>query len=514
MERARILIAILIVTVAGASLAAAADRGSYDRLVLDMDAARQMEADIFAPKTWEKVIDAWADAKKDLDRGKKQADVDKHVAEAAEYTANAVKAAEIGKLSLQDYLDPRNRAREAEAPRLVTELYLEAEEVFLKATRNVEEGDVNDGLKEAAKARSLFAGAELEAIRITILGKADQLIAKAEAAEAEDFAPSTLDKARSARSKSNIILTSDRYNRDEAVDLAMLAEYEARHASNIGQSVRSLERNDQAWEKLMLGYEIQMNRVGQAGDMGYLPFDNGSKAAANELIAKMNELQAQNMNLNGQLDIVAASLERYLNNAGQKVATESPVEMASQIERSIEAIKLDRHALSMQIERGQASMAELEVKQQAAQKELMARRERENRFRKAKSLLNPSEGEVLYNPANDVVLRLHGLSFRPGSSDIVDGHMGLLTKVQKVVEMYPNAQLVIEGHTDSVGDPGSNLALSQNRSYSVMMYLREAMLLSSNRVQAVGYGAEHPVGSNQSSDGRAKNRRIDIVIMQ
>ena len=61
----------------------------------------------------------------------------------------------------------------------------------------------------------------------------DRLIAKAVADEADKYAPSTLDKARSSRSKANTILTSDRYNRTETLVLAAKAEYEAQHASSI-----------------------------------------------------------------------------------------------------------------------------------------------------------------------------------------------------------------------------------------------------------------------------------------
>ena len=58
------------------------------------------------------------------------------------------------------------------------------------------------------------------------------------------------------------------------------------------------------------------------------------------------------------------------------------------------------------------------------------------------------------------------------------------------------------------------MTLSQNRSYAVMKYLRESMLMPADKVKSMGYGADHPVASNRTPDGRAKNRRIDIVIMQ
>lgn len=507
------LICALCALVLVSATALAADRGGYDRLVADMDAARLAGADVFAPKTWKKVEEAYAKAHKDVVEKKKQADLDKHVAEAAEYTANAVKAAEVGKLSLQEYLAPRDKAIEAGAPKLVPELYAAAEEVFLKATRKVEDGNVKDALKEGAKARPLYDTAELEAIRASILGKADRLIAKAEADDAEKYAPSTLDKARSARSRSNTILTSDRYNRGESLEQAARAEYEARHASNIGLSVRSIERNDQAWEKLMLGYEIQMNRVGQTFGIENLPFDDGPQAATDDLVQRIAALQVDNNELTTQVDGMASSLRISLGRFGDEPAA-TPLELVEQVDRGIMTLQLKQQEMGRQLASGQADLVALEEQRLAAEAELDIRREKEAKFRRAKTLLNPSEGEVLFNAANDIVLRLHGLSFTSGRSDIEDHHVDLLAKVQEVVKMYPDAHFTIEGHTDTLGDPASNVSLSEKRSYAVMQYLRQSMLLPMDQVKAIGYGADHPVASNKTTDGRAKNRRIDIVIMQ
>jgi len=514
MKRAWVFCAVCVLVVSLVSPAAAADRSGYDLLVKDMDAARQAGAPVFAPKTWEKAIEAFQKARKDVSENKKQKDLDKHVAEAAEYTANAVKAAGVGQLSLQEYLEPRDKARDAGAPKLVPELYAEAEEVFLKATRKVEEGKVKDALKEAAKARPLFDTAEMEAIRVTIMGEADRLITKAVADDAEKYAPSTLDKARSARSRSNTILTSDRYNRDEAVTQAARAEYEARHASNIGLSVRSLERNDQAWEKLMLGYEIQMNRVGEAFGLEHLPFDEGAGAATDQLVQHIAELQVDNREMITQLEGLSSSLRVSLGRFGDDTAAATPLGLAEQVDRGIMAAKLNQQQLNRDLVSGQADLAAVEQERLAAESELAVRREKEAKFRRAKMLLNPSEGEVLFNAANDIVLRLHGLSFSPGKSEIEDRHVALLAKVQEVVKMYPDAHFTIEGHTDAVGNPSSNVALSEKRSYSVMQYLRQSMLLPMDQVRSIGYGADHPVASNKTADGRAKNRRIDIVIMK
>ena len=87
-------------------------------------------------------------------------------------------------------------------------------------------------------------------------------------------------------------------------------------------------------------------------------------------------------------------------------------------------------------------------------------------------------------------------------------------EVQAIIQMFPDCHLVIEGHTDLTGDPATNVTLSERRAYSVMQHLREAMLLPMDRVRAMGYGADRPVSSNKTAEGRAKNRRIDIILME
>lgn len=492
----------------------AIDRSGFEELVQLMDSARLVEADIFAPKTWQKATEAFAKAEKDIDESKKQKNLDKHVAEAREYTENAMKAAEVGKLSLKEYLDPREKARQAKAPSLVPLLYAEAEEQFVKATQKVESGDVKGALKEAAKSSPMFDSVELEAIRAEILGAADRLIQKALADDAAKYALSTLDKARTARKKADAILVADRYERTESIAEATRAEYEARHASNIGLSVRSLKRNDQAWEKLMLIYEIQMNRVGEAFGKEYLPFDEGPLAAADTLLASIHDLQARNAALEGKLGSTADQLQSALARLDESATATDALVLASTVDQCIAALLAEKGDLAEQVQSRQVELAQLTEQHEEVAGALAVRQEREQKFRSAKAMVTPAEGDVLFNAANDIVLRLHGLAFGIGKSDVTEEQMPLLEKVQQIVQMFPDARLAVEGHTDASGDPKANLQLSEKRAYAVMQYLRQTLLIPAGKVQAIGYGADRPVASNQTADGRAKNRRIDIIIMQ
>lgn len=496
----------------------ALDRAGFDELTTIMDSAKVMETDVFSPKMWEKATKKFVKAQEAVTSNRKQKTVNKKVAEAREFAENAIKASEVAKLTLQEYLDPRQKARVAKAPSLVPKLYVKAEKQFVKATKKVESGDVKGALKEAAKARPLFDTAELEAIRADILGTADRLIKKANADDAKKFALSTLDKAVTAREKANNLITSDRYDRAPAVKLADRAKYEARHASNIALSVRALKRNDQAWEKLMLVYEIQLDRVGQAADLEHLPFDNGPLAAADTLINYIRQLQVENDQLMSEIVALNATLSgqlrQTLERLGQTPSESDPLILAEAVDKRISDLIVEKSALAEQMAVSQSKLTELSKEHEDVTADLSSRKELEEKFKKAKRVLNPSEGEVLFNSSNDIVLRLGGLSFDIGKADIKDEHILLLEKVKKIIDMFPDAHLVVEGHTDASGELSANVLLSEKRAFAVMQYLRQSLLIPVDRIKSMGYGADRPIASNQSQSGRAKNRRIDVIVMR
>ena len=109
---------------------------------------------------------------------------------------------------------------------------------------------------------------------------------------------------------------------------------------------------------------------------------------------------------------------------------------------------------------------------------------------------------------------MFALSFAAGKSEITEQHKPLLDKVREIITLFGTPKLVVEGHTDDRGDPANNTTLSEKRAYAVMQYLRQTMSIPSDQIRAIGYGSERPIASQSTPEGRAKNRRIDIVILQ
>lgn len=100
------------------------------------------------------------------------------------------------------------------------------------------------------------------------------------------------------------------------------------------------------------------------------------------------------------------------------------------------------------------------------------------------------------------------VSFDSGRADIKPQMRPVLDEIARTLDA--NVQVTIVGHTDSTGSAQANLALSQARAARV----REALLargVAANRLEAVGMGPNAPVASNDTEDGRARNRRVELV---
>jgi outer membrane protein OmpA-like peptidoglycan-associated protein len=81
------------------------------------------------------------------------------------------------------------------------------------------------------------------------------------------------------------------------------------------------------------------------------------------------------------------------------------------------------------------------------------------------------------------------------------------------LKAYPNVKIKIGGYTDNTGDSAANLKLSQDRADNVKAELIQ-LGVAPNRVEAQGYGEEHPVADNSTEEGRQKNRRISMRVTQ
>jgi chemotaxis protein MotB len=108
----------------------------------------------------------------------------------------------------------------------------------------------------------------------------------------------------------------------------------------------------------------------------------------------------------------------------------------------------------------------------------------------------------------------HQLLFPSGSSDILPEMKPILDKIARFIK-YSNYQIYIDGHTDDIplrsGRFASNEALSLERAYRIMDYLKNQDGVQYASIALAGYGPAHPLASNKTRAGRDRNRRVEII---
>ena len=105
-----------------------------------------------------------------------------------------------------------------------------------------------------------------------------------------------------------------------------------------------------------------------------------------------------------------------------------------------------------------------------------------------------------------------GVTFDVGSATLKPEFRATLDKVAESLIQYPNSLVDVYGHTDSTGSDAFNQTLSENRARTVMNYLISRGVPAA-RLRSQGFGETMPVASNDTADGRARNRRVEIKIV-
>jgi len=132
--------------------------------------------------------------------------------------------------------------------------------------------------------------------------------------------------------------------------------------------------------------------------------------------------------------------------------------------------------------------------------------------RKLRAQLADSGVEV-QRVGNNITLDMPGgVTFATNSSDINSNFYPVLDKVAATLGEFNQTVIEVAGHTDSTGSRAYNMALSERRAGSVLNYL-SSRGVARERMIAVGAGPDHPVDSNETPEGRAQNRRVEIPIV-
>jgi OmpA-OmpF porin, OOP family len=444
--------------------------------------AKEHKADLLAPASFKRATGYYNEASEDFKKGGKIEEIRIKVLNASDYYAKSLDVAKAGEAAFSGALAARTDAVSAGAPTQQPKLWTLAEEKFNRAATDLEDGNAESGEKLGAEAKDLYRTAELEAIKSNYLSPARILIDKAKKAGVGETAPKTYARALQLVTRAEELITQNRYDTDEAREIAQEARYEADHALAIHEAIGKMKFDEKNFEPTLLRIEEQFERISVALGLK-ARFDRGFEPPATEAVEAVKKRDAEIANASGALEKATAGLNA----------------------RDIEAENLRQQIASMEKRVGTLTDAEKDL-----QAKLATHRTQESTIRQVEGMFTSDEGHVL-REGNKVIIRLYGLSFPVGKNTIEPQYYSLLTKVQEAIRKFPKSEVTIEGHTDAAGSDDVNQKLSESRSLAVAEYLMANMGVETP-VNSQGFGESRPVASNDTPEGRAMNRRIDVVI--
>jgi len=446
----------------------------------DADAARAAadaaNAALLAPESYSDGSDEYEDAEVGLQRGRNIEYVRRKAAEAENHFKTAARAAQLAQTTFAQVMKSRQDAANAKAPSLAPEVWARAQREFSNAIRYLERGDLKNAKRDDIEATSLYRDAELIAIKAQYLTETRQLLADADRARVERYAPVTLGKAKKLLAEAERELNENRYDTDRPRSLARQANYEAKHAIYLSEVVRDVRDDDITVEELVLQWEDPLVQIAGVADIVPAMADGHDDLEfklVNYIEEQRNTLQALQQESEANL-LRLADMEEEIRTLDERLG----------------GATTERAALLERLE------AQARVKEQ---------------FERVERMFDRSEARV-FREGDNVILRLVGLTFDSGKAQIKQQDFDLLAKVEKAIDVFPQSELIIEGHTDSYGGDELNQELSQDRAESVQQYMINAMRIPSYRLIATGFGETNPVANNETEAGRAQNRRIDIII--
>ncbi len=426
---------------------------------------KESKGDVYAPNTFKDGMESYNDAESKFKDGGNMEDIKEYISEGNTSFKKVFDYIDQAKLSFPTTIKSREDAITAESDEYASELWKNAEEKFKDAMGKMEDNNLDKAKSLAAEAEQMYGKTELAAIEQGILVNARNQIKKNDENDVSDFAPTSQALAKKHIATAENLLATDRYKRDEAKLNAKEAEYQALHAKYIAALARETKEKDDGYEFLILQSEKPLTELNaKIGKVAH--FDNG-------------------------YDQATKNLEDYITSVDKQVD-------------ELKATIADQEKQLAKLESKMDKYSETESK-------LQLKMNQDAKIKAISSTFTKSEAQVLQDGDN-VIIRLYGLTFPSGQSTIKPEYFGLLKKVQNGIETFDNSKVSVQGHTDSRGSNDLNMKLSEERSSAVKEYLVANMPSLKGRITSKGYGKERPVASNETEEGRAKNRRIDIVI--
>ena len=432
-------------------------------LAKSLETARSRSAGLLAPESYLQANESFQSALSSAEKNDAQS-VQEETTAGLKSIGKLNKDIEVSNDLLSEVLQARERAHAAGVKTLEPEKILALDKELRETAGLIEEGNYEKAKKRRPELLDGYSQLELKALKLGTANLATSSIRAAKEQDAQKNAPKTLARAEESLALAVNILENDRTQTDKANQQAGKARWLAEQSAAITETIKDFERRDYTQEDIVLWHQQQLLTVNEAL-ASELAFNKPDNQAVQDLRAAIFELVRER---DAALANSSALQQKYVSQ------TES-----SERERQLEQFK---------------------------------EREYKRKFELVQALFKADEANV-YLQRENILISAHGFQFASGQSEIQTVNFPLMSKIIQSIKNFPGAYIQVSGHTDSLGEDGLNQAISEARASNVTRFLIEVGGIKAKNISSRGYGESRPVASNETRQGRAENRRVEIKII-
>lgn len=415
----------------------------------EMNAAIKQQTNVLSPEHFSEAQKNLIDAKKENQKGNPNTEILETLGYAKAHLDMANTAATQAEATIPEVAKARAAAIEAGAERLRPGALADADKSLKNTTSDFEGGKYAITVSKKSELEKRYLDLELSSIKAAYLAETLGLIEAAKKMKAEKLAKQTLASAESKYLVAERAIETDRHDTGKITRAADEARAEAKRLMKVTELAN--KANAGTPEAIALKIEAEQN------------------------VAEQARLSAEQK----QSQLSATSDE--LNTARGRIKSQSEVLGAASAENQKLTEKLTKDQRFNQA------------------------------FISAQASFTSDEAEV-YRQGDNLLIRLKGMEFKSGQADLPGKSLPVLSKVKDVMDSMGTEKVVVEGHTDAIGSKAANEKLSDSRAKTVANYLVSLNAVTTEQVETKGYGFNKPITTNKTKEGRAQNRRVDLVI--
>jgi outer membrane protein OmpA-like peptidoglycan-associated protein len=321
------------------------------------------------------------------------------------------------------------------------------------------------------------------------------------ASQQEIRAKESLERASSAYAQARANPNVETYAKDQVAEAGRMIQA----ARDTNSSKNKEQLSYLAEKKTQTAVTISEGKVIEK-EIETLSREEGDVLMRKRLLeAQLAQKEAQQSKLEAAKDAAGAEKAR------KEAAAQAQESEKARAEAEAKAQEAEQSKLQAEAKAREAEQSKLEAEKSRKEAEAKAREAEQTKAEVEQLLKDLSE---LQGKQTDrgIVLTMGDVLFAFGKADLASGAVRNVDKLAEFLKKHPERNVLIEGHTDSVGSDEFNLALSQKRADAVKEVLT-AKGISPDRMATKGYGKQFPVAGNDTESGRQLNRRVEVVIL-